>query len=178
MLTVTQCMIGETAWFRKLEGEYHYMGESHGAGDVVRRVVEEEGAPVALRTWAAACYCLKARDERIGWNPAMRARRGRAAARRAGRRSACPGAQTAMLAGCPEGFPRHGRRASRALAGRDCGQGILSRTPRLAGQGFFSETSGWKRKETVCQMKTPWPQIKKKDFIIDKIDGGGVKYHT
>ena len=26
-------------------------------------------------TWAAACYCLKARDERIGWNPAMRARR-------------------------------------------------------------------------------------------------------
>ncbi len=33
MLTVRQCMIGETAWFRGLEGEYHYMGESHGAGD-------------------------------------------------------------------------------------------------------------------------------------------------
>ena len=29
MLKVRQCMIGETAWFRKLEGEYHYMGESH-----------------------------------------------------------------------------------------------------------------------------------------------------
>ena len=75
MLKVRQCMIDETAWFRKLEGEYHYMGESHGAGDVVRLVFEEDGAPVALMTWAAACYCLKARDERIGWNPAMRAAR-------------------------------------------------------------------------------------------------------
>ena len=61
-----------------------------------------------------------------------------------------------MLAGCPEGAPRHGRQASRTLVGRDCGQGTLSRTPRLAGQGFFSETSGWKRKEKVCQMRTPW----------------------
>ena len=59
MLKVRQCMIGETAWFRKLEGEYHYMGESHGAGDVVRLVFEEDGAPVALMTWAAVCYCLK-----------------------------------------------------------------------------------------------------------------------
>ena len=75
MLTVRQCMIGETGWFRKLEGEYHYMGESHGAGDVVRLVFEDDGEPVALMTWAAACYCLKARDERIGWNPAMRAAR-------------------------------------------------------------------------------------------------------
>ena len=56
MLKVRQCMIGETAWFRKLEGEYHYMGESHGAGDLVRLVFEEDGAPVALMTWAAACY--------------------------------------------------------------------------------------------------------------------------
>ena len=74
-ITVRQCMIGETEWFRKLEGQYHYMGESHGAGDLVRLVFEEEGRPVALMTWAAACYCLKARDERIGWNPAMRAAR-------------------------------------------------------------------------------------------------------
>ena len=129
--------IGETAWFRKLEGEYHYMGESHGAGDLVRLVFEEDGAPVALMTWAAACYCLKARDERIGWNPAMRARRGRATARRGGRRSACPGARTAMLAGCPEGSPCHGRRASRALAGRDCGQGTLSRIPQAGRARVF-----------------------------------------
>ena len=74
-IAVRQCMIGETEWFRKLEGEYHYMGESHGAGDVVRLVFEENGRPVALMTWAASCYRLKARDERIGWNPAMRAAR-------------------------------------------------------------------------------------------------------
>ena len=74
-ITVRQCMIGETEWFRRLEGKYHYMGESHGAGDLVRLVFEEDGRPVALMTWAAACYCLKARDERIGWNPAMRAAR-------------------------------------------------------------------------------------------------------
>ena len=61
-ITVRQCMIGETEWFRKLEGKYHYMGESHGAGDLVRLVFEEDGRPVALMTWAAACYCLKARD--------------------------------------------------------------------------------------------------------------------
>ena len=35
MLTVRQCMIGETAWFRKLEGEYHYMGEVVGFVSVV-----------------------------------------------------------------------------------------------------------------------------------------------
>ena len=33
-------MIGETEWFRRLEGKYHYMGESHGAGDVVRPIWE------------------------------------------------------------------------------------------------------------------------------------------
>ena len=48
MLRVRQCMIGETAWFRRLEGEYHYMGESHGAGDVVRLVFEEDGALVLV----------------------------------------------------------------------------------------------------------------------------------
>ena len=26
-ITVRQCMIGETEWFRKLEGKYHYMSE-------------------------------------------------------------------------------------------------------------------------------------------------------
>ena len=51
-ITVRQCMIGETEWFRKLEGKYHYMGESHGAGDLVRLVFEEDGRPVALMTGA------------------------------------------------------------------------------------------------------------------------------
>ena len=29
------------------------------------------GRPVARMPWAAACYCLKPHDERIGWNPAV-----------------------------------------------------------------------------------------------------------
>ncbi|MCR5839316.1 MAG: hypothetical protein K6G94_06745 [Kiritimatiellae bacterium] len=58
-ITVRQCMIGETGWFRKLEGEYHYIGESHGAGDLVRLVFEEEGRHVALMTWAAAKFSAK-----------------------------------------------------------------------------------------------------------------------
>ncbi len=51
------------------------MGESHGAGDTIRLIFEEDGKWIALMTWAASCYALKARDERIGWNPAMRQRR-------------------------------------------------------------------------------------------------------
>lgn len=34
MLKVRQCMIGETAWFRKLEGEYHTMAVAAGAKDL------------------------------------------------------------------------------------------------------------------------------------------------
>ncbi len=42
-------MIDETKWFRKLEGEYHYMGGSHGAGDLVRRDGRRSGRPRAFR---------------------------------------------------------------------------------------------------------------------------------
>jgi len=75
MITLRECEYDEIKRFRKLEGEYHYMGESHGAGDTVRLIFEEDGKWIALQTWAAACYALKPRDERIGWNPAMRASR-------------------------------------------------------------------------------------------------------
>ena len=75
MITVRECQYDEVEKFRKLEGEYHYMGKSHGAGDMIRLVFEEDGKWIALMTWAAACYALKPRDERIGWNPAMRASR-------------------------------------------------------------------------------------------------------
>ena len=71
-ITVRECQYDEVKRFRKLEGEYHYMGESHGAGDMIRLIFEEDGKWIALMTWAASCYALKARDERIGWNPAMR----------------------------------------------------------------------------------------------------------
>lgn len=75
MITVRECKYDEVERFREAEGKYHYMGESHGAGDTVRLVFEEDGEWVALMTWAAACYALAPRDERIGWNPAMRASR-------------------------------------------------------------------------------------------------------
>lgn len=75
MIMVRECKYDEVKRFRELEGEHHYMGKSHGAGDMIRLVFEEEGEWIAIMTWAAACYALKPRDERIGWNPAMRASR-------------------------------------------------------------------------------------------------------
>ena len=75
MITVRECLYDEVKKFRTLEGEYHYMGESHGAGDMIRLIFEEDGKWIALMTWAAACYRLKPRDLEIGWNPAMCAKR-------------------------------------------------------------------------------------------------------
>ena len=75
MITVRECTYADRKRYDQLEGEYHYMGESHGAGDTIRLIFEEDGEWIALQTWAAACYALKPRDERIGWNPVMRASR-------------------------------------------------------------------------------------------------------
>ena len=75
MITVRECQYDEVKKFRDLEGEYHYMGESHGAGDMIRLIFEEDGKWIALMTWAAACYRLKPRDLEIGWNRAMCAKR-------------------------------------------------------------------------------------------------------
>ena len=75
MITVRECQYDEVKKFRELEGEYHYMGESHGAGDMIRLIFEEDGKWIALMTWAAACYRLKPRDMEIGWNLAMCAKR-------------------------------------------------------------------------------------------------------
>ena len=54
MITVRECQYDEVKKFRDLEGEYHYMGESHGAGDMIRLIFEEDGKWIALMTWAAA----------------------------------------------------------------------------------------------------------------------------
>ena len=74
-ITVRECTYDDVDEFRRLEGEYHYMGESHGAGDTIRFIFEEDGKWIALQTWAAACYALKPRDLEIGWNGALRAKR-------------------------------------------------------------------------------------------------------
>ena len=57
-ITVRQCMIGETGWFRKLEGEYHYMGESHGVGDLVglMSVVDSESGDVVAAMMVARSF--------------------------------------------------------------------------------------------------------------------------
>lgn len=44
-----------------------------------------------------------------------------------------------LLAERPDGSPRHGRRGSKPLNGRDCGQGLRSRAIRLAGRREFQQ---------------------------------------
>ena len=62
--------------FGELEGEYHYMGETHSGGDTMRVVFEDErGEWLALMVWGSAVYHLRPRDEYIGWNMALRAAR-------------------------------------------------------------------------------------------------------
>ena len=61
--------------FKKLMGEYHYLGDGHSAGDTMRMVAERDGEWVGLLMWGSACYRLKPRDEFIGWTATQRARR-------------------------------------------------------------------------------------------------------
>ena len=61
--------------FKELEGEYHYMGETHSGGDTMRLVFEEDGKWVALMVWGSACYHLKPRDAYVGWANSIRAER-------------------------------------------------------------------------------------------------------
>jgi len=76
MLTIRRVFkADELARYGKLEGEYHYMGETHSGGDTMRLVIEEDGKWVALMTWGSACYHLKPRDEYIGWPNSLRAER-------------------------------------------------------------------------------------------------------
>ena len=57
MLTMRQVTKAtELKRFKELEGEYHYMGETHSGGDTMRLVFEEDGKWVALMVWGSACY--------------------------------------------------------------------------------------------------------------------------
>ena len=75
MLKIRTMCEEERARFGKLEGEYHYMGETHSGGDTLRLIVEEDGIWKALLVWGSACYRLKDRDEWVGWTPTARAER-------------------------------------------------------------------------------------------------------
>ena len=75
MLTIRTMRNGEKRRFGQLEGEYHYMGETHSGGDTLRLIVEEDGEWKALMVWGSACYRLKDRDAHIGWTASLRALR-------------------------------------------------------------------------------------------------------
>lgn len=75
MLTVRVMRSSEQERFGKLEGKYHYLGETRSGGDTLRLVFEEDGKWVALMVWGSACYRLKDRDAHIGWTPRLRAER-------------------------------------------------------------------------------------------------------
>ena len=75
MLIIRKIRKDELKQFKKLEGEYHYMGETRSGGDTLRLVIEEDGVWAALMVWGSACYRLKDRDAYIGWCPTLRARR-------------------------------------------------------------------------------------------------------
>ena len=74
MLTIRKIRGRELKRFKKLEGEYHYMGETRSGGDTLRLVAEEDGEWVALMVWGSACYRLKDRDAHVGWTSSLRAR--------------------------------------------------------------------------------------------------------
>lgn len=75
MLIIRKIRKDELKQFKKLEGEYHYMGETRSGGDTLRLVIEEDGVWVALMVWGSACYRLKDRDAYVGWCATLRARR-------------------------------------------------------------------------------------------------------
>ena len=53
----------------------HYLASSRLAGQALRYVAEVAGQWVALLTFSAAAWHLKAREHWIGWSPRQRARR-------------------------------------------------------------------------------------------------------
>lgn len=74
-LTIRKITDDELDRYKALEGQYHYMGEGHPAGDTLRLVVESEGTWVALFLWSSAAYRLKDRDAYIGWSGPQRSSR-------------------------------------------------------------------------------------------------------
>lgn len=74
-LTIRVILKKEQRLFDQKLGEFHYLGETRPAGDTLRMVAEIEGQWVGLLMWGSAAYCLKPRDEYIGWTPTQRAQR-------------------------------------------------------------------------------------------------------
>jgi hypothetical protein len=65
----------ERAEFDRLLVEQHPLQSAQLAGQSLRYVAEADGQWVALLTFSAAAFHLKAREQWIGWSPRQRARR-------------------------------------------------------------------------------------------------------
>ena len=75
MLTIRECTGAERERYDAEESTRQSLGKAHGSGDTLRLVFEEDGRWVALQTWTSAPWCLKPRDEFLGWPAPLRARR-------------------------------------------------------------------------------------------------------
>ncbi len=74
-LQIKQIKGDELERFNDLAGQYHYMGEGHSSGHTMRFVATLDDEWIALFLWSSASYCLKPRDEYIGWSAPQRAQR-------------------------------------------------------------------------------------------------------
>jgi hypothetical protein len=71
-LVVRLCPPEQLDEFKTLMARHHYLKGGRSAGDTLRYIAELDGQWVALLTWGAAAYKLKAREEWIGWGAGLR----------------------------------------------------------------------------------------------------------
>jgi hypothetical protein len=74
-VTVRLICPAERAAFDQLLVQEHYLKNAELVGEQLRYVAEYEGQWVALLTWNAAAFNLRAREGWIGWTPAQKKRR-------------------------------------------------------------------------------------------------------
>jgi hypothetical protein len=74
-LTVRLVLPQEVRRYDALMVEHHYLKSSRGVGEHLRYVVTYRGRWLALATWSAGSFHLKARDAFLGWTEEQRRRR-------------------------------------------------------------------------------------------------------
>lgn len=164
MLTIRMMRKEERKHFGKLEGEYHYMGETHSGGDTLRLIVEEDGEWKALLVWGSACYRLKDRDTWIGWTPRTRAERQKLIVQNRrftilARKGAEPNLASQTLALCTRELPRLWHKAfgyEPLLAETFCDMEVSAGTCyRAAGWIPLGETRGFSRTRQTRDFYVP-----------------------
>jgi Domain of unknown function (DUF4338)/DDE_Tnp_1-associated len=74
-LTVRLVTPAEIERFNQLIVQEHYLHNAHLVGEHLRYVATWQGQWLALASWSAAAWHLKARDHFIGWSPEQRRKR-------------------------------------------------------------------------------------------------------